>query len=679
MKKSIKKNFIYNVVYQLLLIINSIFVISYVSNVLGENAIGKYSFSQTLNSYFIIFASLNFVFYGRREVASCRGDIHKQSIVFWEVFLCRLLNVILFSIINFVLIFSGVFGAYTNLLLVLSINLVNVAIDVSFFFYGNEDFFKVILVSIIVKILGTIGIFICVKDPSDLWLYVLLNIFVALVTNLTVFLLLKNKLVRVKLKDLKPLKHLKKVLILSLPCLAVNLYGLIDNSLIGFITQSDAENGFYAQSEKIIRKVITLINCLSLIMLSRNTYEISQGNVEQVKKNNYTAFNFIWLFGVPMVAGIVISARNFIPWFLGPSFNRSIVLTQILSFLIIFIGISTVIGEQYLLPNKKDKHYVWAIMIGVVVSFIVNIPLIYFWGSVGAALTTVISEFVIMFVMLIFVAKELSLKKIFGSMVKPLVATLIMCAVIFPLTMYLSPGVKNTFIIIASGFVVYLLSILILRDKLVMSFLSDLKVRRLKRKEIEPKEQCSVNKNLIEEIDVYDEEMNPLGTMEKVEAHQKAMWHKSVHLWITDGKNVLLQLRSAQKKSFPNKWDISVAGHVSSGETPFQAIQREYQEELGLAWDLGDVDYGCLLKSGTIENGQPAKEFLYLYFVKKDIDLMQIKLPKDEVDDVKYISYDEFIKNFMKEENEYIPYSEDYKNAVKEGLEKIIKKENENE
>ena len=305
--------------------------------------------------------------------------------------------------------------------------------------------------------------------------------------------------------------------------------------------------------------------------------------------------------------------------------------------------------------------------------------MIYFWGSVGAALTTVISEFVIMFVMLIFVAKELSLKKIFGSMVKPLIATLMMCAVIFPLTMYLSPGVKNTFIIIASGFVVYLLSILILRDKLVISFLYDLKVRKLKRKEIKPKEQYSFNENLIEEIDVYDEEMNPLGTMEKVEAHQKAMWHKSVHLWITDGQNVLLQLRSAQKKSFPNKWDISVAGHVSSGETPLQAIQREYQEELGLVWDLGDVDYSCLLKSGTIENGQPAKEFLYLYFVKKDIDLMQIKLPKDEVDDVKYISYDEFIKNFMKEENEYIPYSEDYKNAVKEGLEKIIKKENENE
>ena len=134
MKKSIKKNFIYNVVYQLLLIIISIFVISYVSNVLGENAIGKYSFSQTLNSYFIIFATLNFFPYGRREIASCRGDVHKQSIVFWEIFLCRLLNVILISIINFVLIFSDVFGAYTNLLLVLSINLVNVVLDVSFFF-----------------------------------------------------------------------------------------------------------------------------------------------------------------------------------------------------------------------------------------------------------------------------------------------------------------------------------------------------------------------------------------------------------------------------------------------------------------------------------------------------------------------------------------------------------------
>ena len=143
-------------------------------------------------------------------------------------------------------------------------------------------------------------------------------------------------------------------------------------------------------------------------------------------------------------------------------------------------------------------------------------------------------------------------------------------------------------------------------------------------------------------------------------------------MWITNGKGVLLQLRAPQKKSFPNKWDISVAGHVDAGESPLQAVQREYQEELGINWDLGNLESGTILKSGTIENNQPAKEFLYLYFVKKDIDIAKLNLPKNEVADVKYIPYDEFITEFMKDKNDFIPYSREYKEAVKQGLDKVV-------
>lgn len=92
------------------------------------------------------------------------------------------------------------------------------------------------------------------------------------------------------------------------------------------------------------------------------------------------------------------------------------------------------------------------------------------------------------------------------------------------------------------------------------------------------------------EIDIFDESMHYLGKMDKTQAHQEGHWHKSVHLWIMNGKNVLLQLRAPQKKSFPNKWDISVAGHVDAGETPLPTVQREFQEELGIAWDLGEID-----------------------------------------------------------------------------------------
>ena len=175
------------------------------------------------------------------------------------------------------------------------------------------------------------------------------------------------------------------------------------------------------------------------------------------------------------------------------------------------------------------------------------------------------------------------------------------------------------------------------------------------------------------EIDVFDEAMNYLGRMDKAQAHREKRWHKSVHVWITDGKNVLLQLRAMAKKSFPNKWDISVAGHVDAGETPLQAAKREYAEELGIPWSAGDLDYDCMLKSGTIENGEPAKEFLYLYFIRQKLDLTKLHLPEHEVADVKYMPYDVFIAEFMRDDNNFIPYPRHYKLAVKAGLERICR------
>lgn len=474
-EKSVKKNFVINIIYQIALILFSLIVIPYVSRVLGEDGIGKYSFANTLNTYFLIISSLGFSTYAKREIAKSRNDKYKQCKIFWEVNICRGLFVCLIFIIDLILIFCGVFGKYTNLMLILSLYLVSVALDISFFFYGNEEFGKVISLNLIIKTIGTVFIFIFVKQPSHVWLYALINCLISFFSILFAWFFLKKKLVKVRFSELRPFRHLKGTLILYIPSLALSLYNLIDNSLIGFITQSDAENGYYMQSEKIVKKILLVVNCLSVVMLPRNTHEISCGNLNKAKENIYNSLACIWLFGLPMTGGIIFAANNFIPWFLGASFNKSILLLQVLSALIIFIGASTVIGEQYLLPNRKDKHYVWAIIIGVVVSLLVNIPLIYCLGSLGAALTTAIAEFVILLIMLCMVAKELSLKRIFKSFVKPFVATLIMCLVIAPLSVVLSPSIPNTLLIIACGVLVYAVSILLLRDSLVINSLRGIK------------------------------------------------------------------------------------------------------------------------------------------------------------------------------------------------------------
>ncbi|MCL2228767.1 MAG: NUDIX domain-containing protein [Firmicutes bacterium] len=174
----------------------------------------------------------------------------------------------------------------------------------------------------------------------------------------------------------------------------------------------------------------------------------------------------------------------------------------------------------------------------------------------------------------------------------------------------------------------------------------------------------------MEMIDVFDEDMKPIGVFEKKKAHDQELWHKSVHIWLTDGEGVLVQLRSAKKKHLPNLWDVSVAGHLFAGETPLEGAIREYQEELGLKWPFGTVEHDGIIANSTWEKGLFNNEFAHLYFLKDKLDLSKIKLEKDEVAEVKYVPFTEF-EEFLSSP-QMCPHSDAYNKIVLQGLGKLI-------
>lgn len=484
MKKSnLKKNYIYNVIYQILVIIIPIIVTPYVSRVLMPEGIGQYSFSYSLITYFTIFANMGYNIYAQREIAACGDDKQKQSIIFWEINLSRLLFVGISLAVNLILVVSGVYDKYSLLMLLLSINILAIAFDISFYYQGNEEFGKMVFVNIIIKLLGTASIFVFVKDFNDVWIYTLLNSLVLIGSNLVMWIFLKNRLLKVKIKDLKPQRHFKGSFKLFIPTIATSLYTVLDKSLIGIITGSDAQNGYYESAEKIVRFAMTIITCWGTVMIPRNVHEISNGNYEQVNKNSYKVIHFVWLLGLPMMFGFIAVASNVIPWFLGDGYEPSIILMQVFSALVIFIGMSNVLGMQYLVPFKRDKEFTIAITSGAITNVVLNIPLIFWLDALGATISSVVAEFVVTLIMLIELRKNLSIKEIFKSAIKPLIASIIIFAVIYPLSFYFSPSVLNTFIIVLVGIVIYGIVILILKDKLVFDVLGQIKDKFFKKSE----------------------------------------------------------------------------------------------------------------------------------------------------------------------------------------------------
>ena len=207
--RSIKKNYFYNLSYQLVMILSPLIVTPYVSRTLGAVETGKYSFTFSIVSIFVLFATLGFNIYGQRLIASCQTNKEEQTKAFWEIVLCKLVCFCAISFIYFIpVVFNLYESKYIYLFFVEFLELIAVLFDISFFFQGNEEFGKIALRSIIVRIIGIVLIFCLVKDLSNLLIYAAIQSGTLVLGNLSLWLYLPKELCKIKDKIKAPLRHL---------------------------------------------------------------------------------------------------------------------------------------------------------------------------------------------------------------------------------------------------------------------------------------------------------------------------------------------------------------------------------------------------------------------------------------------------------------------------------------
>lgn len=470
MQKSVKKNYLYNLSYQILAIILPVVTAPYLARTLGPSGTGTYSYTISIVTYFILFGSLGINLYGQREIAYYQNDQKEKNKIFTELFILKFITLFISAII-FYLIFclNGNFTTYYKILL---IEMFGNMIDISWLYQGLEDFKKIAIRNFIVKILSVISIFLFIKTKNDIWKYVLIYTLTTLFGFLSMWYKLKKYVSFVSLKSINIIKHIKPTIILFIPQIAIQIYTVLDKTMIGAILHDMTEVGYYEQSQKIIKILLTIITSLGTVMLPRIASKFSEGDEKSIKEYLTKSFNMVFMLGFPLTFGLIAVANNFVPLFFGKGYDLVIPIMQIMSVIILFIGLSNVIGMQYLLPTKRQKEYTTSVVVGAIVNLILNVIFIPIFGSVGAAIGTIIAELSVTLVQMYFVRNDFKILDILKSSIPYLIASSFMFIICLSI-MYINISMVATVIVqLIIGSISYFLILCLFKEKFLLNVIN---------------------------------------------------------------------------------------------------------------------------------------------------------------------------------------------------------------
>ena len=456
MKKAnsnVKKNFIYNLIYQILIMIIPLITAPYLARVIGADGVGTYSYTYSIVNYFTLLCMLGVNNYGNRTIAKARENKSELSKSFCSIYIFQLFMGIIMLIIY--IIYVSIFvDNYKGIAYIQCLFIISAVLDINWLYFGLEKFKLTITRSTILRVFSVILIFIFIRDSNDLWKYTLIMAGTTVLSQLLLWGFVKKDIdfVRVSFSDI--FKHVKPNLILFIPIIAVSIYKIMDKIMLGALSNV-TEVGYYENAEKIVHIPLTLITALGTVMLPRMSNIISNGNKENINKYLEKSLSFVMFISLAISFGLVAIGYDFAPIYFGMEFEKSGILICLLAITLPFLSFANVLRTQYLIPSEKDKDYIFSVGLGAIVNLIMNIIFIPKFQSIGACFGTIAAEFSVMLYQIISVKNNLNLKNCRKDILVFLIKSLIMFLLIFTIRFIISDKFIRVIIQLILGCSIY--------------------------------------------------------------------------------------------------------------------------------------------------------------------------------------------------------------------------------
>lgn len=470
---SVKKNFIYNLSYQLLTMVLPIITTPYIARVIGADGIGIQSYTYSIVSYFVLFAMLGVNNYGNRSIAMVRDSKEKLSKTFISIYIVQaIMSLIMIFLYSIYIIF--IVDTYKMFFVIQAIYIIGALLDINWFFFGIEKFKLTVIRNTIIRLTTVFAMFVFVRNSSDIYIYSLILAISNLLSQVVLWKFIGEYICFTSVRSEDILEHVKPMLVLFIPVISVSLYKVMDKIMLGAIS-SVTQVGFYENSEKLINIPLGVITALATVMLPKMSNLQAKYDEKESKKYILLSIEFVMIIGFGSMFGLIGISNILIPMFLGSGFNGCINVVSLLSITILFVGWANVIRTQFLIPRRKDKIYIISTFLGAFVNIVVNILLIKKYGAIGAAIGTILAEISVAVYQTIMVRKELEIKEYFKRTIFYIIPGIIMCLVVKYIGHVLGESIFTCIVQVIVGGSIYsiisLVYMVIIKSELVTNIL----------------------------------------------------------------------------------------------------------------------------------------------------------------------------------------------------------------
>jgi len=183
--------------------------------------------------------------------------------------------------------------------------------------------------------------------------------------------------------------------------------------MLGFM-KGNSEVGLYTTAVKVKTILLSLVSSLGSVLLPRMSHIVKQGDREQFNNLTKKALDVTLLMAVPLSIYFCMYARESVLLLAGEGFLGAVLAMQIITIALIPNGLTGVLGVQVLTSLEKERFVLYSVIVGAVSDLVLNLVFIPTYGAAGAALATMIAEFLVLFVQLYYT------RKIVGSMLRHL-------------------------------------------------------------------------------------------------------------------------------------------------------------------------------------------------------------------------------------------------------------------